>query len=126
ESTAVVDASDAQPIRLLAASPRIQPHPPAWTQVDGLDTRVQFVDVHGRLDSTQRPRAAGGRRGEQPGLAARIGYIEQWPAVEVGQLNSSVGGEPNAGDPDRWSELRRFLMELRQLGLAVLMVQHAN
>lgn len=30
------------------------------------------------------------------------------------------------GDPDRWSELQRFLMELRRLGLAVLMIHHAN
>src|SRR6185437_4669314 len=30
------------------------------------------------------------------------------------------------GDPDRWSELQRFLMELRRQGLAVLMVHHAN
>lgn len=30
------------------------------------------------------------------------------------------------GDPDRWSELQRFLMELRRIGVAVLMVHHAN
>jgi len=30
------------------------------------------------------------------------------------------------GDPDRWSELQRFLMALRRVGLAVLMVHHAN
>jgi hypothetical protein len=30
------------------------------------------------------------------------------------------------GDPERWTELQRFLMALRRLGLAVLMVHHAN
>ena len=52
ESTAVVDASDAQPIRLLAASPRIQPHPPVWTQVDGMDMRLKFVNLEVNLPFT--------------------------------------------------------------------------
>lgn len=30
------------------------------------------------------------------------------------------------GDPDRWHELQRFLMRMRQSDIAVLMVHHAN
>ena len=54
-------------------------------------------------------------------LAAAWGNPE---LVVLDNLSSLAG--LTTGDPDRWSELQRFLMALRKQGLAVLMVHHAN
>jgi hypothetical protein len=53
--------------------------------------------------------------------------VEGWGDPELVVLDNlaSLAGL-RTGDPDRWSELQRFLMTLRRLGLAVLMVHHAN
>lgn len=53
--------------------------------------------------------------------------VEAWGDPELVVLDNlaSLAGL-TTGDPDRWSELQRFLITLRQLGLAVLMVHHAN
>jgi putative DNA primase/helicase len=53
--------------------------------------------------------------------------VETWGDPELVVLDNlaSLAGL-TTGDPDRWSELQRFLIELRRLGVAVLMVHHAN
>jgi putative DNA primase/helicase len=60
-----------------------------------------------------------------PRSQARL--FDAWGDPELVVLDNlaSLAGL-TTGDPDRWSELQRFLMELRRLGLAVLMVHHAN
>ena len=60
-----------------------------------------------------------------PPSQARL--VAAWGDPELVVLDNlaSLAGL-RTGDPDRWSELQRFLMTLRRLGLAVLMVHHAN
>jgi KaiC/GvpD/RAD55 family RecA-like ATPase len=53
--------------------------------------------------------------------------MEAWgqpDLVVLDNLSSLAGFE--AGDPDRWSELQRFLMLQRRFGRAMLLVHHAN
>lgn len=53
---------------------------------------------------------------------------EQWGAIPellvLDNLASLVGFRRN--DPDCWTEIQRWLMALRRLGVAVLVVHHAN
>src|SRR6185437_9651505 len=71
ESSTVLDSSDADSIRVLCPNPGIQSHPPGWTVLDGLDSRLQIVcGLLGQSDQGQRCRALGLVVGSDPDLAA--------------------------------------------------------
>jgi putative DNA primase/helicase len=59
-----------------------------------------------------------------PPSQARL--VAAWGDPELVVLDNLASLAGLGSDPDRWSELQRFLMALRRLGLAVLMVHHAN
>lgn len=72
------------------------------------DMRAASPPDIGRLEGQQRLMEAWG----QPDL------------VILDNLSSLAGFE--AGDPDRWNELQRFLMLQRRFGRAMLLIHHAN
>lgn len=101
-----------------------------------LDGEMAAVDIRARL---------AGFGPAPPTLEFMLADLNQGPLLDLADPRSQgrlvqAWGDPElvvldnlaslaglrTGDPDRWSELQRFLMTLRRLGLAVLMVHHAN
>ncbi|MBS0223599.1 MAG: AAA family ATPase [Proteobacteria bacterium] len=62
--------------------------------------------------------------GYEEGQAAFVRSCGRPDLVVLDNLASLAGFR--AGDPDCWSRLQRFLMLLRRVGVAVLIVHHAN
>lgn len=101
-----------------------------------LDGEMAAVDIRARLAAFGPPpptlefMLADLNRGPLLDLAdprSQGRLMEAWGDPELVVLDNlaSLAGL-RTGDPDRWSELQRFLMALRRVGLAVLMVHHAN
>lgn len=63
--------------------------------------------------------------GSPNGQAAFLGMLGEWPDLLVIDNLASLAGT-RTKDPDPWRQMQRFLLSLRRVQTAVLVVHHAN